>query len=75
MLFVCYLCLGNKVNLLFEVIYGISFTGSVEPFFFLFYMLYGGGTECCIVPFCFYCRYKGGISFGIFTGDVTVSCC
>lgn len=34
MLFVCHLQLGNKVNLLCEAMYGISFTDRVEPFFF-----------------------------------------
>lgn len=75
MLFVCYLCLGHKVNLLLEVIHGISFTGSVECFFPCSYLLYGvGGTGLNAVLFlsAFIADIKGEY---LFTGDVTVSCC
>lgn len=59
MLFVCHLRLGNKVNLLREAIYGVSFTDRVEPFFFPCSCLFHGGvTKCCIVPFCLSCKYK-----------------
>lgn len=70
---VCHLWGGNKVNLLCEAVYGISFTDKTWTFSFSSYLLYSGVTKCCIYcSFLVFLQIQSGIYFSIFTVDVTV---
>lgn len=73
---VCHLWGGNKVNLLWKAVCGISFTNKTWTFPFCSYLLYGRVTTCCIYcSFLVFLQIQSGVYFSIFTLDVTVFSC